>query len=34
MDGRGALAARAVPERFLRALLATTLAGVAAKLID
>jgi uncharacterized membrane protein YfcA len=29
----GALAARAVPERFLRALLATTLTGIAAKLI-
>jgi uncharacterized membrane protein YfcA len=29
----GSLAAKAVPERFLRALLATTLTGVAAKLI-
>ena len=29
----GAMAARKVPERFLRALLATTLTGVAAKLV-
>ncbi len=29
----GAMASRAVPERFLRALLATTLTGVAAKLV-
>ena len=29
----GAMAARAVPERFLRALLATTLTAVAAKLV-
>jgi len=33
LSGGGSLAARSVPEKFLRGLLATTFTGVAAKLV-